>query len=280
MLVLYTKMYVKLDAMAEPASQQQEWANPYDWCEQCDMAPILKAVDKFTCKYTVRPSTIAQVEKRAETGIFKTSVENTDKIDITQVVSELADIYKEMTSVTAKLHEITSDPQYSFFEEDFYIVAKRWRELSDERQKLVTQLVGQKEISDMSQYIKELCTLSKLNAERNQCIDEITTLVSIPFQTKEDEYKTKISTLEDEIKALKHENLRLTSIISESSIHATNYARTKDEEIAHLTAKYDKLDAKYNDLLTRNNEPPVSVTSDVDELRQRLEELVGLFKNA
>lgn len=276
-------MYVKLDSMAEPTSQQQEWANPYDWCEQCDMAPILKAVDKFTCKYTVRPTpTIAQVEKRTETGIFKTSTENTDKIDITPVVSELADIYKEMTSVTAKLHEITSDPQYSFFEEDFYIVAKRWRELSDERQKLVTQLVGQQEISDMSQYIKELCTLSKLNAERNQCIDEITTLVSVPFQTKEDEYKTKISTLEDEIQLLKHENARLTSIISESSIHATNYARTKDEEIAHLTAKYDKLDAKYNDLVTRyNSEPPTtSVTADVDELRQRLEELVGLFKNA
>jgi uncharacterized protein YdcH (DUF465 family) len=186
-----------------------------------------------------------------------------------------------MTSVTTKLHQITSDPEYSFFEEDFYIVAKRWRELSDERQKLVSKLIGEQEIPDMSQYIKELCTLSKLNAERNKCIDEITTLVSVPFQTKEDEYKNEIVTLKDEIKALKHENSRLTSIISESSIHATNYARTKDDEITHLLAKYDKLDAKYNDLYHRQtNSEPTSATADVDELRQRLEELVGLFKSS
>jgi len=268
--------------MAKPKSQQNEWANPYDWCEQCDMAPILKAVDKFTCKYTVRP-TLLKESNTTETGIFKTSVAaaNSDKIDITPVISELADIYHEMTSVTAKLHEITSDPEYSFFEEDFYIVAKRWRELSDERQKLVSQLVGEQEIADMSQYIKHLCTLSKLNSDRNKCIDEITTLVSVPFQTKEDEYKNEITVLKDEIKALKHENSRLTGIISESSIHATNYARTKDEEIAYLMAKYDKLESKYNDLLsTRESEPSTSVTADVDELRSRLEELVGLFKNA
>ena len=273
-------MYVKLDSMTGLPVQQGGWTNPYDWCEQCDIAPILKAVDKLNAKYTLRPTV---TQSRSETGIYKTDVESTqelNKIDVTPVISELADIYHEMTSVTAKLHEITSDPQYSFFEEDFYIVAKRWRELSDERQKLVTQLVGEKEISDMSQYIKELCTLSKLNADRNKCIDEITTLVSVPFQTKEDEYKEKISTLEDEIKALKHENSRLTSVISESSIHATNYARTKDEEIAHLMAKYDKLEGKYNELVSRESEPRASVTADVDELRSRLEELVGLFKSS
>ena len=264
-------MYVKLDSMA--GHEQGQWANPYDWCEQCDMAPILKAVDKLNVKYTLRP-TVAQ--SRSETCIFKTDVESTqelNKIDVTPVISVLADIYHEMKSVTAKLHDIVSDPEYSFFEEDFYIVAKRWRELSDERQNLVKQLVGEKEISDMSQYIKELCTLSKLNAERNKCIDEITTIVSVPFQAKEDEYKSKIETLE-------RENARLTSVISESSIRATNYARTKDKEIAHLMDKYDKLESKYNKLVSKESDSGVSATTNVDELRSRLEELVGLFKSS
>lgn len=271
-------MYVKLDSMA--GHEQGQWAYPHDWCEQCDMAPILKAVDKLNVKYTLRP-TVAQ--SRSETGIFKTDVESTqelNKIDVTPLISELADIYHEMKSVTAKLHDIVSDPEYSFFEEDFYIVAKRWRELSDERQKLVKQLVGEKEISDMSQYIKELCTLSKLNAERNKCIDEITTLVSVPFQAKEDEYKSKIETLEEQVKTLERENARLTSVISESSIHATNYARTKDEEIAHLMDKYDKLESKYNKLVSKEFDSGVSATANVDELRSRLEELVGLFKSS
>ena len=274
-------MYVKLDAMAEPKGQQGQWASPYDWCEQCDMVPILNAVNSINCKYNLRPS-----ETRSETGLFiskpNASESEIKKIDITPVIYELADIYNEMTSVTTKLHEITSDPQYSFFEEDFYIVAKRWRELSDERQKLVTQLVGEKEISDMSEYIKQLCTLSKLNADRNKCIDEIKTLASVPFQVKEDDYKSKIETLEDEIKILKHENSRLTSIISESSIHATNYARTKDEEIAHLMAKYDKLDAKYQELrsIYKESSSKNVINPEVDELRSRLEQLVKLFESS
>ena len=110
-------MYVKLDDLPISKSQKGQWDNPYDWCEQCDMAPIFKAVDKLTAKYTLRPS---ETPSRAETGIFVTKMDNEkqtqlEKIDITPVISELADIYNEMTTVTEKLHKIVSDPQYSFF---------------------------------------------------------------------------------------------------------------------------------------------------------------------
>jgi chromosome segregation ATPase len=273
-------MYVKLDSMARTDDSH----HPYDWCEQCDMTPILNAVNDVNCKYLIRPkSCLPPVPRTIETGIYVSDPNVTEtKIDITPIISELAQVYDEMTSVTSKLHNIVSDPEYSFFEEDFYIVAKRWRELSEQRQALVKQLTKDKEISNMSEYVQELCTLSKLNNERNQLVDELTTLVSIPFKTREDEYKSTIEQLENEIKTLKQDNARLTSVISESSIHATNYARTKDEEIAYLIAKYDKLDAKYNELLIKKNDTVDNTTTtnpDVDELRTRLEELVNIFKS-
>lgn len=282
-------MYVKLDSIAPvgPAgpvgqSNDGDLHHPYNWCDQCDMTPIFNAVNNI--KYSFKPeSTVPLPSRTIETGILLSTSDASDaKIDITPIISELAQVYDEMTSVTSKLHEIVSDPEYSFFEEDFYIVAKRWRELSEQRQTLVDQLTKDKEITNMSEYVQQLCTLSKLNNERNQLVDELATLVSIPYKAREDGYKSQIEQLESKVKQLEQDNARLTSVISESSIHATNYARTKDEEIAYLIAKYDKLDSKYSDLVSKHyeSESKPKSTADVDELRKRLEELVRIFKDS
>lgn len=171
-----------------------------------------------------------------QTGLFKKNIEF-DKLDITSIIQNISEIYNEMNNVINKLHEIISDTEYSFIEVEFYDMIKHWNELVEKRKMLITQITNKQDIS--CEYTTQLCTLSKLNAERNILIQEIVNFVSIPFKLKQNE-------LEDEIKALKIENSRLNSIISESSINAINYMRVKDEE-------YDELRVKYNDLVKQKS---------------------------
>jgi hypothetical protein len=153
-----------------------------------------------------------------------------------------------MTDVTAKLHAITSEPTYSFYEEDFYIVVKRWKEMTDKREELLNQIVGQDEIGDMTTYIANLCQLSKFNKERNELVDKLTTLVSIPLNNTIISLQEELDACKAEITCLKSLNTKLNQTIAEASIHATNYSRLKEDELDILRVKYIKLEEDYLDM--------------------------------
>jgi hypothetical protein len=195
----------------------------------------------------VEPIFVPRVETRGapvvETGICIGT--KLTKTNISPIISELAKLYEEMTDVTAKLHAITSEPTYSFYEEDFYIVVKRWKEMTDKREELLNQIVGQDEIGDMTTYIANLCQLSKFNKERNELVDELTTLVSIPLNNTIISLQEELDACKTEITALKSLNTKLNKTISEASIHATNYSRIKEDELDILRAKYIKLKEDY-----------------------------------
>lgn len=205
------------------------------------------------------------------------------KVNISSIMDDLGKVYDEMTIVTSKLHSIVSDLEYSFHEEDFYMVAKRWEELTNERLTLIKKITQDNDISNMTEYIKQLHILSTLNRERKQILDNMTTAISIPYKKREDTYKAEIESLKDQNRIATSEIVRLKGLISDSSILATNYARTKDDEITFLRDKYYKLETKYNEIVAKystNNIQSSQINSDVDELRNRLDDLVRIYSSS
>lgn len=253
-------MYVKLQALNNdqyvsiPPSP-----SPVTACTCTPTADDIKqrVLEGFHSIYPPQPpqppvNTMTTKTKSMSTGI---NIQIADeKIDITPIMEDLAEIYEEMTRVTSRLHAIASEPTYSFFEEDFNTVVNRWNELTAKRRELLDKIVGEKEISDINEYMENLSILSKLNSEKNELIDELTTMVSIPFKMEENKYKHKIKIYEEDLKTYKDKIAQLNDNIAEASIHATNYSRIKDEEFNILRAKYNTLEEQYKKLMLTKNE--------------------------
>jgi len=218
-------------------------------------------------QYGGERTTVAQpqVIPTVETGICIDT--KYAKTDISPIISELAKLYEEMTQVTAKLHAITSEPTYSFYEEDFYIVVKRWKEMTDKREELLKQIVGRNEIGDMTQYIANLCQLSKFNKERNELVDKLTTLISIPLNNTIMSLQEELDAHKNEIEALGFANSKLNKTITEASIHATNYSRIKEDEFDALRAEYIKLKEDYLVLKNHVNDTRCTYQCDYDVRR-------------
>lgn len=235
-------MYVKLQTL-----NNDQYVSPVA-CMCTHAADDIKqrVLEGFNSIYPPPPRVNTPKTKSMNTGV---NIQMGDeKIDITPIVEDLGEIYEEMTRVTSRLHAIASEPTYSFFEEDFYTVVNKWNELVVKRRELLDKIVGEKEISDINEYMKNLCILSKLNSEKNELLDELTTMISIPFKTEENKYKHKLKIYEEDLKTYKDKVTQLSDSIAEASIHAINYSRIKDEEFIILRTKYNALEEEYKKL--------------------------------
>lgn len=185
--------------------------------------------------------------------------------NVMTVIDDFCVVAEKMQTLVEKLDIIVDDPAYSFYEEEFHTIAKRWKELGDMRAKLLSEITNKNDIPDMNEYIKNLCELSKLNKERLSIKQEINDTISKPFIEKE-------KILQDENDALIRENKRLEDSIKEMSMHATRYSTIKESEIERLTKALEKSKLDYDSLASKQ-----SVSNEakrLTELQKRIEELV------
>ena len=153
-------------------------------------------------------------ESDVKTGIY--IGKQYHKTDISPILYDLAQIYDEMTIMTTKLHKITSEPTYSFsfHESDFYNVVKRWKEMTDRRDELLGKITGHKQIYGMTEYIADLCMLSKLNEERTEIVKKLIDVANrsplngivTALQAKLVACRDELAACKDELEALKSEH--------------------------------------------------------------------------
>lgn len=213
--------------------------------------------------FVTQPERVVQVNKLLPICESKI-IQDETRLDVTPTLNQICKVSEEMQKLLTSVNKIIVEPTYSFYEEDFYMVAKSWKELSNKRSALLTNLFDKKEIDNDT--VQDLASLSKLNSERQACIDELYKLVNAPCTQKQKE-------LENQVQQLTTDNARLQDTINKMSIHATKYSESKEAEIDHYKQKSELVQKEFDEYrhgYTVENDQRVS------ELKQRIEDLMHL----
>ena len=166
--------------------------------------------------------------------------------DTMTVIENICSTTNKIKTLTEKLNLIITEPSYTFFEEDFNTVSKKWKELTESRTKLLGELTSNAEIPDINQYMSDLSVLSTLNKERNEMYTELQDVIQKPFLCKEQSYK-------EENEKLRVENKKLEETLTEMSKHATRYSTAKEREIDELRVQLEQVKNNTNNFKNDDN---------------------------
>lgn len=197
-----------------------------------------------------------------------------EKRDVTNVLLELSRIYDDMKTMMFEINTTISDTNYTLCEEDFCNVSERWKKLNEKREKTVTQLTG---ATDMShEYINRLGLLAKLNKERDEIVEELAALLTVPISKIQREHDEEVADLKSQIAVLKDELATKTELILESSARAATYTAGKEIQIEELRKSIETLQGKYRDTHRGYDESTANATKD---LKTRLEDLISVIES-